>query len=91
MYKEVVNVPKASLFLVKRIRQRLEAKKWDKSSNSDEIVVVVTKEYPYSYNAIKPIERLFSRDGWKFRMTNYSRGETVFSYTFRMEKIRKYV
>lgn len=91
MYKEVVNVPKASLFLVKRIRQRLEAKKWDKSSNSDEIVVVVTKEYPYSYDAIKPIERLFSRDGWKFRMTNYSRGETVFSYTFRMEKIRKYV
>lgn len=91
MYKEVVNVPKASLFLVKRIRQRLEAKKWDKSSNSDEIVVVVTKEYPYSYDAIKPIERLFSRDGWKFRMTNYSRGETVFSYTFRMEKIRKCV
>lgn len=91
MYKEVVNVPKASLFLVKRIRQRLEAKKWDKSSNSNEIVVVVTKEYPYSYNAIKPIERLFSRDGWKFRMTNYSRGETVFSYTFRMEKERKYV
>lgn len=91
MYKEIVNVPKASLFLVKRIRQRLEAKKWDKSSNSDEIVVVVTKEFPYSYDAIKPIERLFSRDGWKFRMTNYSRGETVFSYTFRMEKERKYV
>lgn len=91
MYKEVVNVPKASLFLVKRIKQRLEAKKWDKSSNSDEIVVVVTKEFPYSYAAIKPIERLFSRDGWKFRMTNYSRGESAFSYTFRMEKIRKYV
>lgn len=91
MYKEVVNVPKASLFLVKRIKQRLEAKKWNKSSNDNEIVVVVTKEFPYSYAAIKPIERLFSRDGWKFRMTNYSRGESAFSYTFRMEKERKNV
>lgn len=91
MYKEVVNVPKASLFLVKRIRQRLEEKKWNKDSNDNEVVIIITKEFPYSYDAIRPIERLFSRNGWKFRMTKYNRGETVFSYTFIMEKERKYV
>lgn len=91
MYKEVVNIPKASLFMIKRIKQRLEAKEWDKMSNENEIVVVISREFPYSYEVIKPIERLFSRDGWKFRMTNYSRGEGVFSYTFRMEKVRKNV
>lgn len=91
MYNEIVNIPEASLFFIKRIKARLEMKKWNKFSNENEIVVVVTREFPYSYDVIRPIERIFSKDGWNFKMTNYSRGEKAFSYTFRMEKIKKNV
>ena len=91
MYKENINIPKASLFIVNRIKQRLADKKWDKTSNTNQVVVVISKEFSYSSEVIRPIERLFSKDGWKFRMTNYSKNENIFSYTFQMVKERKNV
>lgn len=76
MYKNNVCVPKASLFFLKKIKDT-------KISSMKEFpVVVMTEQYPYSYDVIRPIERNLSKNGKKCKMTKYLRDANMYSYTF---------
>lgn len=84
MYKNNVCVPKASLFFLKKIKDKISDRIKDTkiSSMKEFPVVVMTEKYPYSYDVIRPIERNLSKNGKKCKMTRYLRDANMYSYTF---------
>lgn len=84
MHKNNVCVPKASLFFLKKIKDKISDKiKETKISSMIEFpIVIVTEQYPYSTEVIRPIERNLSKNGKKCKMTRYLRDVNMYSYTF---------
>ncbi len=82
-------IPQASLFFVKKIKEELEKNKFDVCSFKTEYITINTNDYEYSYYFIKPIERAFSRDGWVFSLTSYSRDTATNSHSYRFTLKRK--
>ena len=84
MCKNNVCVPKASLFFLKKIKDKISDKiKETKISSMIEFpIVIVTEQYPYSTEVIRPIERNLSKNGKKCKMTRYLRDVNIYSYTF---------
>lgn len=86
MFKKEINIPKAALYFIQNIKDKLNERKWNETSIGKEFIAVLTKEFPYSYEVIKPLERNFSKNGWEFRLYSYKRLTQSYTYVFRLEK-----
>lgn len=80
-------IPKATLFFAKKIKEELSKKCWNYDKFIGEYVYIVTQDFEYSFDVNKIIERCFSKKNWECKMIYYSKGEKgFFNYTFQMRK-----
>lgn len=94
--KENTDYPNANLWFVKNIKDKLASKNWNRlSSIKDEIVVLISDDYPYCYDTISLISKTFSDSRWEFKMTKYEMQDNPstykknpkwYVYTWRMTK-----
>lgn len=84
--------PKANLWFLKNIKERLEAHGWDRNSfeMSDDIVVTISHDYPYCHDTVKLIERTFSDRNWEMKLHKFNIEDAV-SVTEQSPKKKWYV
>lgn len=84
---EKKDIPKASLFFIKTIKDELAKKCWTYDSHVGEYAYIATTKFSYSYDVIKLIEKRLSKGQWVCKMIYYCRGDKgFFNYTFQMRK-----
>ena len=86
---ENTNVIDMSIFMLKSIKENLDAKGWNRSLLNGEIVRVSSSEYPYCWDAIKLIQKHLSDDVWECKMTSFlktTNNTNYYTWSFKRKK-----
>lgn len=85
-YKNKNELPNAMLFFFKRIKIWISVKKRKGETSSE--FKVTSLNYPYSWDIIKVVEKIFSKNGYTLKMDRYERKNVTneFVYYFLLKK-----
>lgn len=83
-------IPKVVLFFIEEIEKRLAAKGFNKKVDDNCVAIISSTEILYNWDAIKVVQKHYSKDGWECKMTHFYKTEdkkyNIYTWTFNRKK-----
>ena len=73
--KDTIDYPKANLWFMTNVKERLKSKGWvknDASCGKHLIAAIISDEFPYCWDTVSLIQRKFTDNVWECKLTKYT-------------------